>query len=128
MSTLLQNAKTELRAAGMFDLDADYGGTPAFNVVSLIETFLAAGHSGGSADITLAAFERLVRHKPLTPLLGDDGEWTDRSAMYGRPLWQNNRYPRVFKDKKNAWIVLDQEGSELGDGQVKYITFPYTVE
>lgn len=130
MSSLLQKAKTELRSAGLFAPDADYDGMVAHSVVSLMETFVAAGHSGGSAEITLALFERLAHHKPITPLTGEDSEWEDRSEMSGFPLWQNNRYSSVFKNKQRAWIVLEPSRSlerSPGDGKIKDITFPYTV-
>jgi hypothetical protein len=132
MSSLLKFTKAELRSAGLFDTDADYDGLVASNVVSLMETFVAAGHSGGSARLTISAFERLVNHKPLTPLTGDDDEWDDRSAMSDYPLWQNKRCHSVFKDGHDrAWIVRDPApvaAEHLGDGRCTYITFPYTVE
>lgn len=120
-STLLQNTKTELRAAGLFDPDADYDGAVAVCVTALMETFVSYGQSGGSAHQVLALFEKLANHKPITPLTGEDNEWIDRSKESGYPLWQNNRYASVFKDKASAWVVAD-------DKKVKYITFPYTVE
>ena len=119
MSELVKFAKSELRAAGMFAPDADFNGEVAPCIVSMMETFTAYGHSGGSAHVTLSAFNRLSQHKPLTPLTGDDSEWEDRSAQTGSPLWQNNRCHSVFKDKQRAWDTAN------GD---KPITFPYTVE
>jgi hypothetical protein len=119
MSELVKFAKAELRAAGMFDPDADFDGEVAPCVVSMMETFTAYGHSGGSAHATLGAFARLADHKPLTPLTGDDSEWDDRSKENGSPLWQNNRCHSVFKDRHRAWDTAQ------GDRPVK---FPYTVE
>ena len=128
MSSLLKFTKAELRAAGLFDTDADYDGLVASNVVSLMETFVAAGHSGGSAELTLQAFDKLARHMPLTPLTGEDDEWEDRSDMSGYPLWQNKRCTSVFKDNEHAWAVRDPStASDLGDGRCYDVTFPYTV-
>jgi hypothetical protein len=128
MSELVRFAKAELRAAGMFDADADFDGAIGTNVVALMETFTAYGHSGMSAEVTLAVFNRLASHKPLTPLTGEDNEWTDMSgenAPHG-PLWQNNRYHSVFKTEERAWIV--HEVSKRPGDRLEYITFPYLVE
>lgn len=120
MSELLKHAKSELRAAGLFDADADYDGAIATSVVALMETFCAYGHSGGSADLTVAAFTRLVNCKPLTPLTGEDSEWNEVGAEVGVSIWQNKRCASVFKDSKTAWDI-DKPGRRVP------ITFPYTV-
>lgn len=121
MSELVKFAKSELRAAGLFDPDADYDGAVATSVVAIMETFTSYGHSGGSAAQTLNLFEKLAAHKPITPLTGADDEWTDMSKYSDGHIWQNKRCPTVFKDKDRAWITLP--GSV-----VKYISFPYSVE
>jgi hypothetical protein len=119
MSSLLQHAKAELRRAGLYDADADFDGDIAVQVENLVQTFVAYGHSGGSAYMTLKFFERVANHKPLTPLTGEDDEWRDlESHQPGQSLWQNVRDSRVFKDKTNAWIIDDK-------GAMTYITFPY---
>ena len=131
MSSLLQHTKSELRRAGLFDPDADYDGEVAVQVTALMETLVAYGHSGGSLAQTLEFFNRVANHKPITPLTGEDDEWDDRSEENGSPLWQNTRCLFVFKNEDKAWIVLEApggNGATLGDGRVKYITFPYTVE
>jgi hypothetical protein len=126
MSSLLQHAKSELRRAGLFDPDADYDGDVAVQVMALMETFCAYDHSGGSAEETVNLFKLLVQHLPLTPLTGEDDEWDEAN---GSPLWRNNRCSNVFKDETRAWIVLDGANAPLlGDGPVKYITFPFMVE
>lgn len=121
MSSLLNHAKSELRAAGLFAPDADYNGEVAVAVIALVELFASQGHSGGSADATVAIFAKLASFKPLLPLTGEDDEWIDRSVESGYPLWQNNRYSSVFKNDKIAWDV------KLMDGRLP-ITFPYAVK
>lgn len=124
MSELLKHAKSELRAAGLFDADADYDGAIATSVVALMETFCAYGHSGGSAELTVAVFNRLVNCKPLTPLTGEDDEWNDISNNAGAgpgPMWQSRRCASVFKDNKTAWDI-DKPGHRTP------ITFPYKVD
>jgi hypothetical protein len=132
MSTLVQFTKSELRAAGLFDADADYEGAVAACVTALMETFVAYGQSGGSAEQVLALFTKLAKHRPITPLTGEDDEWDDRSEMSGYPLWQNKRDSRVFKGGRDGafdtWMVLEP-GSRVGDGKVRPIfSFPYAVE
>lgn len=117
MTSLLQTAKAELRAAGMFADDADYDGDIAVQVMALMETFCAYGHSGASAAQTLLTFDRLVQGKPLTPLTGDDNEWDDVHDVAG--VQQNLRCSTVFRDGDRAWDTVKRH---------KPITFPYIVE
>jgi len=114
MSSLLQHAKFELRNAGLFDADADYGGDVAVQATSLMEVFAAYGHSGGSAEQTLKVFETLARGLPLSPLTGEDSEWEKERP--GTGMQQNARCIHVFKDNEMAWDV------RFGR---KPITFPY---
>ncbi len=115
MSELVKFAKAELRAAGLFDADVDYDGAVAANVVALMETYTAYGHSGESGRIALALFVKLAQHKPITPLTGEDDEWGEPGEA---DLMQNVRCPTVFKKENVAW--------DTAIGQ-KPITFPYTV-
>lgn len=120
MSSLLQHAKYELRAAGLFDANADYDGDVAVQATSLMEVFTAYGHSGGSAEATLGVFLRLANGLPLTPLTGEDDEWKlPDGVAKDTHVRVNKRCNRVFKDDEIAWDV------RVGR---KPITFPYTVE
>jgi hypothetical protein len=124
MSELLQFTKSELRAAGLFDADADYDGAVATSVVALMETFCAYGHSGDSAALTIEVFTKLAKCKPIMPLTGDDSEWNDVSNGAGAgegQLWQNRRCASVFKNKRTAWDI-DKPGHRVP------ITFPYKVD
>jgi hypothetical protein len=118
MTTLRQHAKTELRAAGLFDADSDFDGDLGVQVTSLMDTFLAYDHSGGSAEQTLGIFSRLAKGLPLVPLTGDDDEWYIPQGKGGQIL-ANKRCIRVFKDEEMAWDVA------VGR---KPITFPYMPE
>jgi hypothetical protein len=118
MNSLLQHAKAELRAAGLFDADADYDGMVAASVVSLMETFHAYGHSGGSGMMTARAFARVASYLPLTPLTGADDEW-ETPADKGGQIQINKRCTRVFRDADMAWDVARGR---------KPITFPYMPE
>lgn len=117
MTTLLQHAKSELRAAGLFDDTADYNGDVAVQVMALMETLCAYSHSGGSQGQTLGIFSQLANHMPLTPLTGDDDEW---EAVGGTDqLVINKRCRQVFKDADMAWDVRR--------GRIA-VTFPYSTD
>jgi hypothetical protein len=120
MSTLLQNTKSELRRAGLFDPDADFDGDVAACVTAMMQTFVAYGHSGGSAEATLQVFDRLARHLPLAPLTGDDDEWDDPSG--DGKLLQNTRCTRVFKDTESG-IAFDTRNGAAARAQP--LSFPY---
>jgi hypothetical protein len=118
MTTLLQHAKRELRAAGLFDPDADYDGAVASCATSMMEVFSAYGHSGGSKEQTLAVFEKIARGKPLTPLTGEDDEWEVPEGKSGQ-MMVNKRCYHVFKDDEMAW--------DVNKGRTP-LTFPYCPE
>jgi hypothetical protein len=105
--SLTRFANSELRAAGLFDDDADYDGAIGTTVSALIATYVAYGPSGGSAPLILDAFTRVANHRQLTPLSGEDDEWEDISATNGgNPLWRNLRNPKVFKTEGDTWLQL----------------------
>ena len=85
-------AENELRKAGLFDADSDYGGMIGESVMKLVRALSGEGHSGGSAAITLAAFERISRWRPLTPLTPSPDEWMEVAEN----LWQSTRQPSCF--------------------------------
>lgn len=132
MSNLTDYAEAELRRAGMFDQEADYGGEVANAVMELMTAFAAQGHSGGSASIVISMFERLARFKPLTPLTGADDEWMDVSEYSGEPMWQNVRVSSVFKDGTgkaydiDAVVYEEPSGARFSrSGERHWIEFPY---
>lgn len=99
MSKLEEHAERELRAAGLFDKDSDYDGAIGEQVMKLIRA-LDEGHSGGSMSITLAAFDRVVRFKTLTPITSDPAEWIEidkgMRSDPAVPVWQNRRQSSCF--------------------------------
>ena len=106
MSTI-EFAQSELERAGMFDKDADYGGTLAKAVMDLIEVFATQGHTGMTAPLTIHLFSKLAMQEPITPLSYAEDEWVDRSDVSGYPLWQNVRDSRIFSQDlgKTYWSV-----------------------
>jgi hypothetical protein len=132
MSDLVQHAKEELKRAGLFDKDSDYGGMLGKAALSLVKTFAAQGHSGMSAALVTQLALRLFQYEPLTPLTGADEEWNDVSDVSGEPWWQNKRCHRVFKgaDGKaydvEGRIFRDPDRSTWVNGESRVpVTFPY---
>lgn len=52
--------KKRLTELGLYDADADYGDMIGKSVEQLSEMFSSQGHSGMSAQITLAVFMQLI--------------------------------------------------------------------
>ena len=67
------------------------------NVLDIVELFASQGHSEISAGYVMSVLERLLRFKPLTPLTGEDDEWTEVSDKMGQGCFQNKRCSSVFK-------------------------------
>jgi len=116
--SLTNYAKTELQAAGFFDVDSDYGDLIGEAVMELIEVFAKQGHSGMSASHVASIFNKLTNFEPLLPITGKDEEWGD-VADYddGEPWYQNKRCFALFKDGKDgkpyyidAIIQRDEKG------------------
>ena len=94
----LEYARFELERAGLFKEDSDYDGMLGTAAMELIEVFGKQGHSGFSAEQVVRLFEKLARFQPLTPLTGEDDEWTE----YPDGQFQNKRCTRVFKDSQTG--------------------------
>lgn len=128
-SNLVEHAKRELRIAGLYDEGSDYGGMMADAVVAMIEQFSDEGHSGASAGMAVSIFEKLARFEPITPLTGEDDEWTE----VGEGMFQNRRCSRVFKNADGSAYDIDgrifrePSGACFTSRESSVpVTFPYT--
>ena len=111
---IVAKAELELKRAGLFDKDSDYGGATAHAVLDLLKVFVSQGHSGASAYITLGIFNKLAKQQTLTPITDDPIEWNDVSEMSGYPFWQNNRDSRFFsKDGGKSWYNVEDSDDKL---------------
>lgn len=121
--------RKELERIGYFkEGDDPYNVAVANAILELLEVFDNQGHSGFSAPYVIGMFERLAMYKPITPLTGEDDEWSAEG--------QNKRYSAVFKDSKYGKAyniegrIFSDDGGETWfinrDSRV-YIDFPYTV-
>ena len=113
MSNLEDHAERELRLAGLFDADADYGGMLAPAIMKLIRIFAEEGHSGASAAWSLQIFTQLASFKALTALTNNPAEWHDVTDMGDKtkPMWQNIRQSSCFSDDNGkTYYDIDEKG------------------
>ena len=102
-------AESEMKRAGLYDADADYGGMVPAAVMALVDAHSAQGHSGMSHGLVLSIFNLVINFKPLTPLTSDPAEWNE----VGDGMWQSRRSPSVFsKDGGQTWYDLDAPAAE----------------
>lgn len=127
-SNLVAHAREELRRAGLFDDDAMYGGMIGEATLRMVEVFADEGHSGYSAGISISVLEKLLRFEPLTPLTGDEDEWTEVADG----VFQNRRCSHVFRENGEAYDIDGRVFREPNgacytsrDSRVP-VTFPYT--
>ena len=85
--SLVQYAESELDRIGMTD-DGDMNGMMRKHLLHMVKEFADEGHSGFSASYALQCLKKLLNFKPLSPLTGEDDEWTDVSSISGVPHYQ----------------------------------------
>lgn len=119
--SLVQHAETEIKKAALDSPESDYEGMLGNEILRIVRTFSEAGHSGGSAAMTIAALEKLLRYEPLTPLTSDPDEWMQvqgPSTQFpeSEDLWQSRRNPAAFsKDGGATWELM--EAAQLLEGK-----------
>ena len=127
MSKIIEYAKSELDRIpkdedGMQDMMNN-------DILEILEKFADQGHSGFSASYAISVLERLMRWKPISPLTGEEDEWSTTPGS----TRQNKRCPSVFL--KPDGTAYDIDGIAVSDnGGItwfssgrfrKEITFPY---
>lgn len=107
MGGLRNHAEKELKLLGynLDGTDEDINKLFCDAVLELIDTFAQQGHSGFSAPHVVHTFYTLAKYELLSPLTGKDDEWNDVSEQNGKPLKQNNRDSRVFKEGDRAYFL-----------------------
>jgi hypothetical protein len=130
MSNLIKHAKREFEILG-WPGDCEMQKLVCDNILELLEVFSKQGHSGSSAPYVLNLFQRLAKFNPISPLTGEDDEWSE--AVLSSGLYQNKRSSDVFKDGKGGdayWSCgrVFREASGLcytSTGSRVDITFPW---
>ena len=140
--SLVSHAEKELDLLGLKN-DDDMNGAMRKHLLHMVKEFADEGHSGFSASYAISCLKRLLNFKPLTPLTGEDDEWTEVTRMSGFPHYQNKRCSSVFKDADGTaydidgkvfweWYTDEETGKKLKSYYTCYesrvpVTFPYTV-
>lgn len=147
MSNYVSHAWREFRAAGWVDENNKFNDEMqeliCNHVLKLLEVFAGEGHSGTSGPYTIDLFKTLASFEPVSPLSGEDWEWSNVTEYGGRdngPLFQNKRCGHVFKDNNGAYDIdgivwwewhTDKETGERYKNQFTNsesrvpVTFPY---
>lgn len=109
MSNLEKHAEREMRRAGLYDADSDYGGMIPEAVMKLVRVHAAEGHSGGSHNLVMQIFNRVANFKTLTPITNSPDEWHE----VGTDIWQNTRDSSFFSTDggKTGYSIDDKERS-----------------
>lgn len=95
MSNLIEYAKEELKILDYKPIDEEEGPNRIQeNVLELLDVFQKQGHSGFSAFYCIALFSKLAKFEPLSPLTGEESEWTEVAPG----VFQNKRCSHVFRD------------------------------
>jgi len=139
--SLLSYAESELNLIGLTEKD-EYNAIMRKHILHMIKVFADEGHSGFSAPYAISILTKLMSFKPLTPLTGEDDEWTNISDYGdGTPDYQNKRYSCVFKDETGTYDIdgkvfwewyKDEDGNAVKSHYTSResrvpVTFPYTV-
>jgi hypothetical protein len=97
-------------------------------VLELLDKFSEQGHSGLSSSVCVQLFSKLALYKPLTPLTGEDEEWTQMTD----DLWQNSRASHVFKGPDglayDIWgrVFVEKSGLHYTTSESRVpVNFPY---
>jgi hypothetical protein len=139
MSNILSHAKMELDRIGMTeDSEDEMNVQMRKHILHMMNEFAEEGHSGFSASYAISILTRLMNFKPLSPLSGDEAEWSE----VGEGLRQNKRMSSVFKNADGSCYDVDGKvfwewyRDEEGKATKTYytsresrvpVTFPYIV-
>lgn len=74
------------------------------DIKNILDTFTNESYTGATAPLASVILTQTIKailgYQVLSPLTGEDWEWTDISELHGSPLWQNVRDSGVFKDEE----------------------------
>ena len=105
--SLKTHAEREMKLAGLYNSDSDYGAMIPEAVMALVKAHSEQGHSGGSHWMTLEIFNKVINFKALTPVSNDPEEWIDR----GEGMFQSIRQSDLFSHDglKTCYCVDDKK-------------------
>jgi len=141
LSNLVKYAESEMDRIGLTDAD-EYNAMMRKHILAMVKLFSDEGHSGFSAPYAINIIKKVLMFKPLSPLTGEDDEWTNVRDYGDNPHYQNKRLSSVFKDANGDVYNIDGKvfwewyRNEDGEAVKTYytsrdsrvpVTFPYVV-
>lgn len=113
--SIIAQAKEELKRI-------NFGEEDSAVMIGILEKFFDQWDSGGAVHAVAPVLQRLIAGKCLSPLTGEDDEWTE----VGNGVFQNKRVSSVFKDPRfhDGKLAYDIDAAEPRAA----ITFPYWPE
>ena len=120
MSNMMKFAESELDIIGLVDDGDEMNGAMRKHILHMIHEFSKEGHSGFSANYAVNLLSKLLKYEPLTPLTGEDWEWTE----YADGRFQNKRcshcgFPDA-KTRKYNWSQKTTHRRGTGFGKMKH--------
>jgi hypothetical protein len=103
-------------------------------ILAICKKFSQSGQSGGSAPYTSAiissVINKLCTFQTISPLTGEDDEWSEGSSDPDGILYQNKRNSAVFKDDSGVWYLdaIIWRGDTVGESGNNWDNFSGTVE
>jgi hypothetical protein len=133
MTNIKTYAIDELVRIGMYGSGDEMNDAMCEHILKMVDVFAEEGHSGFSANYAISILQKLLRFEPLSPLTGEDDEWSCVSEYCEGETYQNKRLSSVFKKGKNGqaydingkvFVEPDDVSYTSRDSRV-YIEFPY---
>jgi hypothetical protein len=108
-----EDAKKNLEMAGLFDSDSDYSGMIGHAVMKLVNTHLDEGHSGGSHEMVLFIFNKVIRGHALTREYWDlkEKELNEFAVQNMGEPWKEHILKEILGEKPET-IRSDAAGNE----------------
>lgn len=85
------------------------------DILEIIKVFSLQDHSGFSAAYCLDILKKLLDHKPITPITGEDDEWFDAIDEGEYPIQQNKRCSSLFRENYNNDTAYYIDGKVFSD-------------
>jgi len=126
----------ELKRAGLYDKDSDYGGEIGKCLEELINVFDKQSHSIFSARRVANLFYRLMNWRPLSPVTNNPEEWKKFIKRGDEIVYQNKHYISLFATESQLknnqaedidyYYKVDEQGGIYRDKECKKIVnLPY---
>ena len=98
------------------------------NILNVVKVFAEGNYSGFTASYAIPIIEKLLRQSFITPLTGEDGEW----SYVSEGLYQNKRESAIFKNENGEAYYLNGKAFSDDGGKTWYtndkssvpVTFP----